>query len=205
MSHHVPRQRTDRLSSSPILLAEAGVSRLEPEPQEGPTEYKLHLLLRPRRKFMSSSTGSHVSGSQHSKAYLAASGSRVGSNIVSTRPAQAPSSQSRQARLQHLTTQLLWRLQQSSPFHSSSTANLVLPVLPEATPRLSAPAGAAKLLPGLEESQGALYEIGVSDDGTFVGLIEEEMEESLTNLQAMAASLGCVVEVLRKVIVGDCE
>ena len=181
------------------------MSRLEPEPQEGPTEYKLHLLLRPRRKFVSSSTGSHVSGSQHSKAYLAASGSRTGSNNISTRPAQAPSSQSRQARLQHLTTQLLWRLQQSSPFHSSSTANLVLPVLPEATPRLNAPTGAAKLLPGLEESQGALYEIGVSDDGTFVGLIEEEMEESLTNLQAMAASLGCVVEVLRQVIVGDCE
>lgn len=181
------------------------MSRLEPEPQEGPTEYKLHLLLRPRRRFVSSSTGSHVSGSQHSKAYLASSSSRAGSNLVSTRPAQAPSSQSRQARLQHLTTQLLWRLQQSSPFHSSSTANLVLPVLPEATPRLSAPIDAAKLLPGLEESQGALYEIGVSDDGTFVGLIEEEMEESLTNLQAMAASLGCVVEVVRKVIVGDCE
>jgi GTPase len=181
------------------------VSRLEPEPQEGPTEYKLHLLLRPRRNFISSSTGSHVSGSQHSKAYIAASGSRVGSNITSIRPAPAPSSQARQARLQHLTTQLLWRLQQSSPFHSSSTANLVLPVLPEATPRLNAPADAAKLLPGLEESQGALYEIGVSDDGTFVGLIEEEMEESLTNLKAMAASLGCVVEVLRKVIVGDCE
>ena len=180
------------------------MSRLEPEPQEGPTEYKLHLLLRPRRKFMSSSTGSHVSGSQHSKAYLAASGSRIGANVASTRPVQPPSSQSRQARLQHLTTQLLWRLQQSSPFHSSSTANLVLPVLPEATPKLNAPTGAAKLLPGLEESQGALYEIGVSDDGTFVGLIEDEMEESLTNLKAMAASLGCVVDVLRKVIVGDC-
>jgi GTPase len=195
----------DRLSSSPIFLAEAGVSRLEPEPQEGPTEYKLHLLLRPRRNFLSSSTGSHVSGSQHPRPYLAASGSRIGSNVTPTRPTPAPSSQTRQARLQHLTTQLLWRLQQSSPFHSSSTANLVLPVLPEATPRLNAPADAAKLLPGLEESQGALYEIGVSDDGTFVGLIEEEMEESLTNLKAMAASLGCVVDVLRKVIVGDCE
>jgi GTPase len=181
------------------------VSRLEPEPQEGPTEYKLHLLLRPRRNFISSSTGSYVSGSQHPKAYLAASGPRVGSNAMSIRPTPAPSSQTRQARLQHLTTQLLWRLQQSSPFHSSSTANLVLPVLPEATPRLNALADAAKLLPGLEESQGALYEIGVSDDGTFVGLIEEEMEESLTNLKAMAASLGCVIEVLRKVIVGDCE
>lgn len=205
IARHVLRQKSDRLSASPILLAEAGVSRLEPEPQEGPTEYKLHLLLRPRRKFLSSSTGSHVSGSQHSKPYLAAATSRVGSSAVPARPVPPPSSQSRQARLQHLTTQLLWRLQQSSPFHSSSTVNLILPVLPEATPRLSAPVDAAKLLPGLEESQGALYEIGVSDDGTFVGLIEEELEESLTNLQAMAASLGCVVEVLRKVIVGDCE
>jgi hypothetical protein len=31
-----------------------------------------------------------------------------------------------------LTTQLLWRLQQSSPFHSSTTSNLVVPVIPEA-------------------------------------------------------------------------
>lgn len=62
-----------------------------------------------------------------------------------------------------------------------------------------------RLLPGLEESQGALYEIGVADDGTIVGLAEDEMEESLNNLCAMAASLGCGVEVLRRVPVGDCE
>jgi GTPase len=116
-----------------------------------------------------------------------------------------PSTQSRQIRLQQLTTQLLWRLQQSSPFHSCSTANLVLPNLPEATPTLGIPTKPARLLPGLEESQGALYEIGVSDDGTFVGLTEDELDESLTNLKAMAASLGCVVDVLRKVIVGQCE
>jgi GTPase len=63
----------------------------------------------------------------------------------------------------------------------------------------------AKLLPGLEESQGALYEIGVADDGTLVGLVEDELQESLINLNAMAASLGCTTSVLRKVAVGTCE
>lgn len=67
------------------------------------------------------------------------------------------------------------------------------------------PARPGKLLAGLEESRGALYEIGVSDDGTFVGLTKDEMDESLTNLRAMAASLGCNVEVMRMVAVGDCE
>lgn len=62
-----------------------------------------------------------------------------------------------------------------------------------------------RLLPGLEESKGALYEIGVADNGTIVGLAEDEMEESLNNLRAMAASLGCGVQVLRRVPVGDCE
>jgi GTPase len=104
-----------------------------------------------------------------------------------------------------LTTQLLWRLQQSSPYHASSTKDLVLPKLPEATESLQSPATLAKLLPGLEESRGALYEIGVSDDGTFVGLTKEEMDESLTNLRAMSASLGCTVKVIRMVVVGDCE
>jgi GTPase len=118
---------------------------------------------------------------------------------------QAKSAQSRQQRLQGLTTQLLWRLQQSSPFHSSTTANLVVPVLPDATPQLGVPAKPARLLPGLEESQGALYEIGVADDGTFVGLTEDELDESVNTLQTMAASLGCKVEILRRVIVGKCE
>src|SRR2546421_6699847 len=43
------------------------VTRLEAEPQDGPTEYKLHLLLRPRRNYSSSSTGHVVSGSQQHK------------------------------------------------------------------------------------------------------------------------------------------
>jgi GTPase len=153
------------------------------------------------------STGNLVGGSYHTRASLSTSGPATASSVEepNSKSLHARSMDSRQQRLQQLTTQLLWRLQQSSPFHSSTTANLVLPVLPEATPRLGATQKPLRLLPGLEESQGALYEIGVADDGTFVGLIHDELEESLTNLQAMAASLGCKVEVLRRVVVGDCE
>ena len=61
------------------------------------------------------------------------------------------------------------------------------------------------LLPGLEESHGALYEIGVSDEGTCVGLTQDELDESLATLRVMAASLGCAVHVLRLVVVGSCE
>ncbi|CAL5870508.1 uncharacterized protein PFLUO_LOCUS4745 [Penicillium psychrofluorescens] len=193
-------------SADPDSLSDYGITKLEPEPQEGPTEYKLHLLLRPRRPYLSMSTGHLVAGSYHSRTSLpAASTSASPSYDATPRPMQAKSSQSRQQRLQGLTTQLLWRLQQSSPFHSSTTFNLVVPVLPEATPRLGVPSKPARLLPGLEESQGALYEIGVADDGTFVGLTQDELDESVTNLQAMAASLGCGVEILRRVIVGKCE
>lgn len=31
----------------PLLLEDQGITKLAPEPQEGPIEYKLHLLLRP--------------------------------------------------------------------------------------------------------------------------------------------------------------
>ncbi len=112
---------------------------------------------------------------------------------------------SRQNRLTQLTTQLLWRLQQSSPYHASTTSDLVLPQLPEASTVLGTLPRPSKLLAGLESSRGALYEIGVSDSGVLVGLTEDEMEESLGNLRAMAASLGCVVEVSRMVEVGGCE
>jgi GTPase len=188
-----PRSGQTALFSAPTnsrYLSDYGVTRLKAEPQEGPTEYKLHLLLRPRRSYSSSSTIS-----------LAPSPSpnRDTGSIL------APSNQSRQARLEQLTTQLLWRLQQSAPYHSSSSGDLVLPKLPEASSSLQTPSRPAKLLAGLEESRGALYEIGVSDDGTFVGLTKDEMDESLTNLKAMAASLGCNVEVVRMVVVGDCE
>lgn len=55
----------------------------------------------------------------------------------------------------------------------------------------------------LQDSQGALYELGVCDDGTLVGLLEEELEESLDTLRLMASKLGCAVWVLRKVRVGE--
>ena len=182
-------------------------SRLEPEKQDGPCEYKLHLLLRARRPFVSMTTAEVGPGTNIIRpanlTNLSTSG-RVLSEPILHRSTYQPSPQSRQARLQQLTTQLLWRLQQSSPFHSSSNAELVLPVLPEATPRLGVPERPARLLPGLEESQGALYEIGVADDGALIGLVNEELEESLDNLRAMAASLGCVVDILRRVTVGSC-
>ncbi|PYI12767.1 hypothetical protein BO78DRAFT_392566 [Aspergillus sclerotiicarbonarius CBS 121057] len=203
----VPRARssTNLDRADPDLLSDYGITKLDPEPQEGPTEYKLHLLLRPRRPYVSMSTSHLVSGSYHSRASLSAESPTPSSYDSTWKPQQTRSTESRQQRLQHLTTQLLWRLQQSSPFHSSTTANLVLPVLPEATPQLGAAQKPARLLPGLEESQGALYEVGVADDGTFVGLTLDELEESLSTLQVMAASLGCKVDVLRRVIVGNCE
>ena len=193
----------------PDYLSDYGISKLEPEPQEGATEYKLHLLLRPRREYMSTSTGYFVGGSYHSKSGLSVQ-TTESSEISSPKlmspplPRHPKSAQSRQQRLEQLTTQLLWRLQQSSPFHSASTANPVLPVLPDIKQpdMLRKP---TRLLPGLEESQGALYEIGASDDGTLVGLAADELEESLANLQVMAASLGCKVEVLRRVVVGECQ
>ena len=201
------RSNTNLDRSDSDSLSDYGITKLEPEPQEGPTEYKLHLLLRPRRLFTAMSTGP-LSGSYYSRSSVSPSGPASSSYEKHENCVRSPQSralQSRQQKLQQLTTQLLWRLQQSSPFHSSTAANLVLPVLPEATAQLGVPAKPARLLPGLEESQGALYEIGVADDGTFVGLCLDELEESLTNLQAMASSLGCKIEILRKVIVGRCE
>ena len=184
---------------------EPAVPRLQAEPQEGPVEYKLHLLLRPRRKFKTTSTSNVIAGSMRVK-QPGNSGLRAVSEPTTDAGNSASSvqltNQTRQLRLEQLTTQLLWRLQQSSPHHTSSATNIILPSLPEALPELQAPQQPAKLLHGLEESQGALYEIGVSDDGTLVGLTEDEMEESLNNLRAMAACLGCKMEVLRREVVG---
>lgn len=186
-------------------LADCGITRLQAEPQDGPTEYKLHLLLRPRRSYVVSSTAQRVSGSHQSKPHATLLDPSLEMRQMTLPLSPIPSSQSRQNRLQHLTTQLLWRLQQSSPYHSSSKSDLVIPVLPQAEANLLALGGPRSLLPGLEESQGALYEIGVSDDGSLVGLTQDELEESLTTLRAMAFSLGCKVKVLRMVIVGDCQ
>lgn len=195
-----PKVRSSTATPLPYSdeLSDYGVTRLEAEPQEGPTEYKLHLLLRPRRTYSSSTTSTPLDRSRKQQR-----SNQTPSNPFT--PVLAPSNQSRQNRLEQLTTQLLWRLQQSSPYHASSTSDLILPKLPEATSSLETPSRPGKLLAGLEESRGALYEIGVSDDGTLVGLTKDEMDESLVNLRAMAASLGCNLKVVRMIVVGECE
>lgn len=169
--------------------AELEIDRLEAEPQEGPIEYKLHLLLRGRRKYEMMSTSIKASGSRSK----------------TLRQPPAAMSQTRQTRLQQLTTQLLWRLQQSSPYHAKARGDLVIPKLPEDNESLQVLENPQRLLPGLEESNGALYEIGVADDGEFIGLTKDEMDESMTTLKIIAASLGCRVEVQRMKVVGDCE
>jgi GTPase len=57
----------------------------------------------------------------------------------------------------------------------------------------------------LQESKGALYEIGIADDGTFIGLEEDELEASLDVLRSMAEKLGASVTVTRKVFVKTVE
>ena len=188
-----------------VSLTDCAITELEAEPQEGPVEYKLHLLLRPRRIFSAASTGQKISGSYLSKSRSPSSVDDPEDWSSTASPPLALSNQSRQSRLQHLTTQLLWRLQQSSPHHSSSRSSLVLPILPVADLALSTAGSLGPLIAGLEESLGALYEIGVSDDGTLVGLTMDELEESLNVLRAMAFSLGCMLSVLRIVIVGVCQ
>ncbi|KAI5846695.1 hypothetical protein BZA05DRAFT_133993 [Tricharina praecox] len=94
-----------------------------------------------------------------------------------------------EGRLEQLTTQLLWRLQQSTSYHGTSLASKS----PEAISSL------------LQESKGALYEIGIADDGTFIGLEEEELEASLDVLRTMAEKLGTSVTVTRKVFVKTVE
>jgi GTPase SAR1 family protein len=180
------------------------ITKLEAEPQEGPTEYKLHLLLRPRRSFTSISTGYKISGSHRSISQSPTPRSNSETRLIRTPSLQARSTQTRQQRLEQLTTQLLWRLQQSCPNHSTSYGNQIAPTFPDAS-RLGVPLDVGRAIPGLEGTRGALYEIGVADDGTFVGLANDELEESVSNLRAMAASLGCVVDILRKVPVGECE
>ncbi|KAL8839204.1 MAG: hypothetical protein Q9170_001853 [Blastenia crenularia] len=188
-------------------LEDLGINSLEPEPQEGSTEYKLHLLLRPRRSFSALSTVQRVSGSHLSKSRLSRSEGASPSPSPSLKIPAAPASsnQSRQNRLENLTTQLLWRLQQSSPHHPASKSELVVPEFPPLSERLDVPKPLSTLLPGLGDSQGALYEIGVADDGTLVGLTKDELDESLAVLRAMASSLGCRVQINRRIIVGDCQ
>lgn len=191
-------QQPPRTLASMGRLSDYRVTKLQAEPQQGPTEYKLHLLLRPRRAYTSMSTDRRASGSQQA-------GLREPSAAKTLPALSAASSQSRRERLQHLTTQLLWRLQQSSPYHASSSRELTVPRLPGGFVHLDSPTRLEALVPGLEESRGALYEIGVADDGTLIGLAEDEMGESIATLRVMAASLGCTVDVVRMVVVGECE
>ncbi|KAF6841796.1 GTP-binding protein [Colletotrichum musicola] len=193
------RPTSDDGEPQPNHLSDYGVTKLEAEPQDGPTEYKLHLLLRPRRVYKSMSTIGKPP-SQHPKT---AAGAARPAKIIPA--ALSASSQSRQVRLQQLTTQLLWRLQQSCAYHALNPKDLIVPKLPDDTADLSQALTPQKPLPGLEESRGALYEIGVADDGTLVGLTKDEMDESITTLRVMAATLGCRVEILRHVIVGECQ
>ncbi|KAL8681960.1 MAG: hypothetical protein Q9186_001968 [Xanthomendoza sp. 1 TL-2023] len=201
------QRASDGFEKIPLVtsLTDYGIESLNPEPQDGPTEYKLHLLLRPRRSFAALSTVQRVSGSHSSKSRAARLESGIPVPTLKVPATAASSNQSRESRLQNLTTQLLWRLQQSSPHHSASRSDLIVPVLPGVLGPLDAPRTPEKLIPGLGDSQGALYEIGVADDGTLVGLTDDELDESLAVLRAMAYSLGCEVQVLRRVIVGDCQ
>jgi GTPase len=179
----------------------ANITRLEAEPQEGPIEYKLHLLLRGRRSFTRLSTRWDSLRSLHPTEYTApiSVGRSVSeSGLLSSTPPTTS------LRLEQLTTQLLWRLQQSCTHHTSSSTAGILPHFPDEA-KLDSPIVIQRLYPGLEESRGALYEIGVADNGELCGLAQDEMEESLNNLRAMAACLGCRVEVQRMISVGECE
>ncbi|KAI9899553.1 hypothetical protein N3K66_006014 [Trichothecium roseum] len=182
-------------------LSDYGVTKLQAEPQNGPTEYKLHLLLRPRRAYKTMTTTDRApTAYKNDKEESPESVSRSTTPCVSVNQLRQ-----QQERLNHLTTQLLWRLQQSSPHHSTSAKEINMPQLLHGETGVHDCAEANEVYPGLEESRGALYEIGVSDDGTLIGLTKDEMDESLATLGRMSKSLGCSVEILRKVIVGDCE
>lgn len=216
-----PRTSTPRLTSNSSNVALAGtdlysttaldpdstsgviVTSLEAEPQGGPTEYKLHLLLRTRREFIYSSTSGRVPGSRRtpSGSTKLTGNDEAVANIQSLQ-LSVSAQNTRQNRLEHLTTQLLWRLQQTSSYHYTTYKQTPMPsLIPVDNDKLSP----KPVFPGLEDSKGALYEIGVADDGSFVGLAEDELEESLQTLGTMAASLGCTVSILKKVAIGDCQ
>ena len=174
-----------------------GIQNLDPEPQEGPVEYKLHLLLRPRKKTVEPRYHGPNLSSIESRESNSIPEERIKGLLDPVVASQ--SSQPRQERLLHLTTQLLWRLQQSSPLHSAAhcSVDTSLPANGQFESRNDL--RAASPAPGLDQSQGALYEIGVSDDGILEGLNELEMRESLLTLQSMATRLGCRV-IIQKLV-----
>ena len=54
----------------------------------------------------------------------------------------------------------------------------------------------------LQEGDGeAIYEIGVEDNGMFVGLTREELDSSLNTLNVMASKLGAHTTLLRRHVV----
>lgn len=56
----------------------------------------------------------------------------------------------------------------------------------------------------LQEGEGeAIYEIGVGDNGMYVGLTREELESSLKTLNVMASKLGAHTALLRKYVLKD--
>ena len=56
----------------------------------------------------------------------------------------------------------------------------------------------------LQEGEGeAIYEIGVGDDGMYVGLTGEELESSLKTLNVMASKLGAHTALLRNYVLKD--
>lgn len=56
----------------------------------------------------------------------------------------------------------------------------------------------------LQEGEGeAIYEIGVEDNGVFVGLTRDELDSSLNILNVMASKLGAHTTLLRRHVVED--
>ncbi|KAI9685272.1 MAG: hypothetical protein M1822_004645 [Bathelium mastoideum] len=215
----IDRQPTPiSLDGPPVVEVDGTSTKLEAEPQEGPIEYKLHLLLLPR-SISNVQGGLVLSGSNHSKlekSGRSASESGHGrhdplnscsaseASLTSTQLSSSPN-RSRQQRLEQLTTQLLWRLQQSSPYHASTRMKWTPPSFTREDATTRTAHWPTTLVPGLEESTGALYEIGVTDDGALIGLPDDMMSESLETLRIMASSLGCSVEILRMISVGESE
>ena len=115
-------------------------------------------------------------------------------------------------RIEQLTTQLLWRLQQSTSYGPHSclvgwlVGWLVADLFPSSYHGTSLTSKSPEALSSLlQESKGALYEIGLADDGTFVGLEEDELEASLEVLRTIAKKLGAYVTVTRKVYIKTVE
>ena len=147
----IDRLRWDDSAPRPI---DFGIRNLDPEPQEGPVEYKLHLLLRPRKKTVEPRYHSPHLSSIESRESNSISDERIKGLFNPVVAAQ--SSQPRQERLLHLTTQLLWRLQQSSPLHSAAHCSVDISLPADSQLESLNDLRVASPAPGLDQSQGAL-------------------------------------------------